>query len=74
MGEYIRALGGRKRSGASGRHDLCRGHGLTDVALGVVGDVNKKATHRCGQRFLANEPGLFHVRDPESAHAFGAPR
>ena len=54
MGEYIRALSGRKRSKALGEDHLCGCDGLAYVALGVIGNVNEKAAKRCRQGFLSD--------------------
>ena len=54
MGEYIRALSGRKCSKALGDDQLCGCDCLAHVALGVIGNVNEKAAKRCRQGFVSD--------------------
>ena len=54
MGEYIRAPCARKLSNSLGGDNLCGCDGLAYVALGVIGNVNEKATERCREAFLSD--------------------
>jgi hypothetical protein len=71
MGEYIRAQLGRNCLGALGHDDLTGGYGLTDVALGVVGDVDEKSADGGGQVFFTDGSRLLQIGEGKYADTLG---